>query len=113
MIDQRAYYFSVFTWCVWKRQGRSGYPVIRLAVEYLLTFLNSDAQLRIVVEIGGGSVACGAKTGLFSEIEVSSCKKNIEPSVREGIQGSTEYGKLSIKAQMPRMAEWSILKDSA
>lgn len=30
---------------------------------HLRTFLNSEAQLRIVVEIGGGSVACGANTG--------------------------------------------------
>lgn len=29
----------------------------------VLTFLNSDAHLRIVVEIGGGSEACGASTG--------------------------------------------------
>ena len=27
-----------------------------------LTFLNSDAHLRMVVEIGGGSVARGART---------------------------------------------------
>ena len=27
------------------------------------TFLNSEAHLRIVVEIGGGSEACGASTG--------------------------------------------------
>ena len=27
-----------------------------------LTFLNSDAHLRMVVEMGGGSAACGART---------------------------------------------------
>jgi hypothetical protein len=47
------------------------HSVTRGAVEFLLTFLNSDAQLRIVVEIGGGSVACGAKTRLISEREVA------------------------------------------
>ena len=29
---------------------------------HILTFLNSEAVLRIVVDIGGGSVACRART---------------------------------------------------
>lgn len=35
------------------------------------------------------------------------------PSVRGGIQGSTEYGRLSIRAHNPRIAEWSDRRESA
>lgn len=56
-------------------KGVSIHRRIRGPEENLLTFLNSDAQLRIVVEIGGGSVACGAKTRRFSEREALSCGK--------------------------------------
>jgi hypothetical protein len=34
------------------------------------------------------------------------------PSVREGIHGSTEYGRLSINAQIPKIAECKIRNDS-
>ena len=34
------------------------------------------------------------------------------PSVRGGIQGSIEYGKLSMRAQIPRMAACNFLRDS-
>ena len=34
-------------------------------------------------------------------------------SVSGGIHGSTEYGKLSIRAQMPRMAECSVRRELA
>lgn len=37
----------------------------------------------------------------------------ILPSVSDGIQGSTEYGKLSRRAHSPRIAEWRERSDSA
>jgi hypothetical protein len=37
----------------------------------------------------------------------------ILPSVSDGIQGSTEYGKLSMRAHNPRIAEWRERSDSA
>lgn len=35
------------------------------------------------------------------------------PSVSEGIHGSTEYGRLSIRAHIPKIAEWRTRKASA
>lgn len=45
------------------RESARGLCVLELP---LLTFLNSEAQFRIVVEIGGGSVACAASTAKVS-----------------------------------------------
>jgi len=79
------------------------------------TFLNSEAVLRIVVDIGGGSVACRARTdyneGKFSR-NLESTRGCDQLSVNGGIHFSTEYGKLSISAQRPRIAECSVRRDS-
>jgi hypothetical protein len=83
---------------------------------HMLTFLNSEAALRIAVDMGGGSVTCKARTD-YNEGEIS---KDLEStrvcdqlSVNGGIHFSTEYGKLSISAQRPRIAECSVRRDSA
>ena len=78
------------------------------------TFLNSEAVLRIVVDMGGGSVACRARTDYEGKVSRSlgltrGCD---QLSVNGGIHFSTEYGKLSISAQRPRIAECSVRRDS-
>lgn len=79
------------------------------------TFLNSEAVLRIVVDIGGGSVACRARTDYEGKVSrnLGLTRECDQLSVNGGIHFSTEYGKLSISAQRPRIAECSVRRDSA
>jgi len=60
----------------------------------------------MVVEIGGGSVACGARTSeLTTQKPKADRKKVTKPSVRGGSHDSTEYGVVPIRAHSPKIAE--------
>ncbi len=61
----------------------------------------------------GRMVGQNCETGVSIPHYLPSPSSPYTPSVRGGIQGSTEYGKLSIKAHTPRMAECSDRSESA
>lgn len=94
------------------RQGISQPEVPTFSKHPIHTFLNSEAQFRIVVEIGGGSVACAASTVVAASAQGQK-EPRYAPSVSAGIHGSTEYGKLSMSAHSPRIALCSTRSDSA